>query len=187
MVLVTPRPCAPLPRRSNSLRGAFLFLRCATHHSSLHSAELGLQLPPNHLDVAAHSHPARLTRPGGVFLLAGPQAFTRARNRTMWNEPRTTHATRAQWRELIVSNWRHPGSAKRSGDKQSPASIPPERAHHARPVPTFKVVAAVGGLGHGAGPPRDHCTAAAGGRLAGRVIGGLFLPEHHKSSRCWRQ
>jgi hypothetical protein len=27
-----------------------------------------LQLPPNYLDVVAHSHPARLTPPSGVFL-----------------------------------------------------------------------------------------------------------------------
>jgi hypothetical protein len=29
------------------------------------------ELPPNHLDVAVHSHPARWTRPGGVFFGAG--------------------------------------------------------------------------------------------------------------------
>jgi hypothetical protein len=131
------RGCWQINSRNLGLasRGAFLLLRCAAHHSSAHSAELTLQLPPNHLDVAAHFHPARLTRPGGVFLPAGAQAFTRACNRTMWNEPGASLGARA------LRRGRFPRAAGESGNTVGRAAVAqigcrqPKASPRAKPLP----------------------------------------------------
>jgi hypothetical protein len=146
------------------------------------------ELPPNHLDVAVHSHPARWTRPGGVFFGAGSTGVSRrACNRTMWNERRASHAARAlePERELAVFNarcflWRG------DGEEQSPAFPVPHRSGARHVGPWFvtsvnvqtQAMAAVTPLSASAAHPRTALQPFVN-PLARRLLVGAQAPLSH--------